>query len=190
MTAYDAVVLAGGTSRRLGGRDKTRLTVGGLSLLDRVLTASAGAAGTVVVGEPRPTCRQVHWVREDPPGAGPAAALAAALPVVTAPVVVALAADLPFLAGSQLARLLAAVGSTGAVAVDAAGHEQWLVSAWPTALLRAAPLRPGGSLRAALDPLRPTPVALAGDGTFDCDTPRDLRRARRLAGATTTEESG
>ncbi|MGV9756153.1 NTP transferase domain-containing protein, partial [Streptomyces tricolor] len=36
---YDAVVLAGGAARRLGGADKPGLRVGGRALLDRVLAA-------------------------------------------------------------------------------------------------------------------------------------------------------
>ena len=36
--AYDAVVLAGGAARRLGGVDKPGVRVGGRALLDRVLT--------------------------------------------------------------------------------------------------------------------------------------------------------
>ncbi|MEU9382801.1 NTP transferase domain-containing protein, partial [Streptomyces sp. NPDC048279] len=41
--AYDAIVLAGGAARRLGGADKPSVRVGGRPLLDRVLTACAGA---------------------------------------------------------------------------------------------------------------------------------------------------
>ncbi|MFF9149607.1 DUF6457 domain-containing protein [Streptomyces sp. NPDC014861] len=76
-TAYDAVVLAGGAARRLGGVDKPGVRVGGRALLDRVLAACAGARLTVVVGDPRPTVRPVHWTREQPAGTGPLAALAA-----------------------------------------------------------------------------------------------------------------
>ncbi|MFF0480446.1 DUF6457 domain-containing protein [Streptomyces sp. NPDC004435] len=76
-TAYDAVVLAGGAARRLGGVDKPGLRVGGRALLDRVLAACAGARLTVVVGDPRPTVRPVRWTRERPAGTGPVAALAA-----------------------------------------------------------------------------------------------------------------
>lgn len=178
---YDAVVLAGGTSRRLGGGDKTRLTVGGSTLLDRVLTATATAVTTIVVGEPRPTCRPVKWVREQPPGAGPAAATAAALPTVTAAVVALLAADLPFLSQPRVRCLVDAVGSTGAVAVDHDGHPQWLISAWPMALLRRTPLSVNGSLRTVLGQLRPVRIAFEDDEVMDCDTPLDLRRARALA---------
>ncbi|WP_240497415.1 NTP transferase domain-containing protein, partial [Streptomyces hirsutus] len=41
--AYDALVLAGGGARRLGGADKPGVRVGGRSLLDRVLAACSGA---------------------------------------------------------------------------------------------------------------------------------------------------
>ncbi|MEU6735450.1 DUF6457 domain-containing protein [Streptomyces physcomitrii] len=76
---FDAVVLAGGGARRLGGADKPGLRVGGRRLLDRVLTACAAAERTVVVAAPRPTVRPVRWTREEPPGSGPVAALAAGL---------------------------------------------------------------------------------------------------------------
>jgi molybdopterin-guanine dinucleotide biosynthesis protein A len=76
---FDAVILAGGSGRRLGGVDKGALVVAGLPLLDRVLLASAAARRTVVVGEPRPTVRSVVWTREDPPGGGPLAGLAAGM---------------------------------------------------------------------------------------------------------------
>lgn len=75
--AYDAVVLAGGAARRLGGADKPGVRVGGRALLDRVLAACAGARNTVVVAAPRPTARPVHWAREEPVGGGPLAALEA-----------------------------------------------------------------------------------------------------------------
>lgn len=74
------LVLAGGTARRLGGGDKTSLPVGGTAILDRLLTAVAPLP-TVVLADDPGTSRfdHVRWLREDPPGAGPAAALAAGL---------------------------------------------------------------------------------------------------------------
>lgn len=112
--AHDAVVLAGGGARRLGGADKPALTVGGRSLLDRVLSACAGAATTVVVGPRRPTHRPVVWVREEPQGGGPLAALDAGLRRTTAEVVLVLSADLPFLRGETVRALLAAAEETPA----------------------------------------------------------------------------
>ncbi|MGW0706602.1 DUF6457 domain-containing protein [Streptomyces sp. NPDC002643] len=107
--AYDAVVLAGGAARRLGGADKPGVRVGGRALLDRVLAACAGAGTTVVVADPRPTARPVLWAREEPPGGGPLAALDAGLRNTTAPYVVVLSADLPFLGEETVRRLVEAL---------------------------------------------------------------------------------
>ena len=73
-----AVILAGGQGRRLGGRDKPALLVGGRTLLDRALDAVSGVP-VVVVGPPRALPAGVFRVAEDPPGGGPAAAVAAGL---------------------------------------------------------------------------------------------------------------
>ncbi|MFI6336067.1 NTP transferase domain-containing protein [Streptomyces sp. NPDC050535] len=118
---YDAVVLAGGAARRLGGVDKPAVRVGGRALLDRVLTACADAATTVVVADPRPTARPVLWAREDPPGGGPLAALDAGLRHTTAEYVVVLSADLPFLTAGTVGRLVEALRASGTGPVDAGG---------------------------------------------------------------------
>ena len=156
--------------------DKTALTVGGVSLLDRVLEATAHATSVVVVGPERAVSRPVTWLLEDPPGGGPAAAVAAALPVVSADLVVLLAADLPFVTAAHVDRLAATVGVDGAVYVDSTGAEQWLCSAWRVSALRALPLHSGGSLRHALAPLAFERL-LDPTVAVDCDTPDDLNRA-------------
>ncbi|MFF7473425.1 NTP transferase domain-containing protein [Streptomyces sp. NPDC008092] len=186
---YDAIVLAGGAARRLGGTDKPSVRVGGRPLLDRVLAACAGAGRTVVVAAPRPTSRPVHWTREDPPGGGPVAALDAGLRHTTAACTVVLSADLPFLEEATVDRLLSALhttGADGALLTDADGRDQPLVAAYRTAALRRAlpalagdggtgltglPLR---RLTAALNLTRvPDPLA-----SFDCDTWDDIADAR------------
>ncbi|MEV6541085.1 NTP transferase domain-containing protein [Streptomyces sp. NPDC051665] len=194
--AHDAIVLAGGAARRLGGADKPGLRVGGRALLDRVLGACAAAGTTVVVADPRPTARPVRWAREDPPGAGPVAALDAGLRHTTADVVVVLSADLPFLEVSTVRRLLTALGTTGAEGVlltDADGRDQPLVAAYRASALRRelAALTAAASINGSAAgggltglPLRrltgaleltrvPDPVA-----SFDCDTWDDLATAR------------
>jgi len=185
---FDAVVLAGGGGRRLGGVDKAALEVGGRRLLDRVLDAVAGAQSVVVVGPHRPVERPVLWTREDVVGTGPAAALGAGLARVTAPSVVVLAADLPHLTAAVVDDLrAAAAGADGAVLVDADGVEQLLVGCWSAAALRAAMTGrelAGASLRGVLRPLSRVPVEARPDGPpawLDCDTPEDLRRARERA---------
>ncbi|MFC5749688.1 molybdenum cofactor guanylyltransferase [Actinomadura rugatobispora] len=190
--SFDAVVLAGGRARRLGGSDKPGTPVGGRPLIGWVAGAAAGAGRLVVVGPPRPGLPDAVVVREDPPGSGPVPALRAGLPEVRAPWTVLLAADLPFLRASHVAALLDAAagagaggGGAGAVLVDQDGREQWLAGCWPTGPLRAAlAAYEGGSLRGLLGPLRPVPVALAAGERppwYDCDTPDALVHAERLA---------
>jgi molybdenum cofactor guanylyltransferase len=182
--AYDAVVLAGGAGMRMGGVDKVSLAVGGQPLLDRVLCAVSDAERVVVVGPLRPTVRSVLWAREDPPGAGPVAALAAGLAYVRAPTVALLAGDLPFVTADLLATLatlrLAAGGMDGALLVDPDGRDQLLIGLWRTAALRAAlPAHPdGAALRAVLGPLRAHRVPADALTCLDCDTEDDLQRAR------------
>ncbi|MGA5052127.1 NTP transferase domain-containing protein [Streptomyces cellulosae] len=186
--AYDAVVLAGGAARRLGGADKPAVRVGGRPLLDRVLAACADARTTVVVAGPRPTARPVTWAREDPPGGGPLAALDAGLRHVTAEHVVLLSADLPFLDARTVAALLDALRrgtADGVLLTDADGRDQPLVAAYRVSSLRrelaALSAGHGGTaglplrrLTGALDLLRISdPVA-----SFDCDTWDDIATAR------------
>jgi len=71
--AFDAIVLAGGASRRMGGGDKTALEVGGVPLLDRALEAVRAASTVVVVGPSRTVLTPLHvrWTREDRSARGP-----------------------------------------------------------------------------------------------------------------------
>ncbi|MGC9501548.1 NTP transferase domain-containing protein [Streptomyces sp. WG7] len=188
LAGCDAVVLAGGAARRLGGADKPGLRVGGRPLLDRVLAACAGARTTVVVADPRPTARPVTWAREDPPGGGPLAALAAGLAHTTEEHVVVVSADLPFLDAPTVGRLLSALTASdcdGVLLTDADGRDQPLVAAYRASALRrelaaltrdradlaGLPLR---RLTGALRLIR-VPDAVA---SFDCDTWDDIATAR------------
>ncbi|MGZ4660519.1 MAG: molybdenum cofactor guanylyltransferase [Arthrobacter sp.] len=77
---FDAVILAGGRSSRLGGVPKARLVYEGSTLLERALFAARGARAVAVVGpDPGTLPPGVLSCREDPPFAGPAAAIAAGL---------------------------------------------------------------------------------------------------------------
>jgi molybdopterin-guanine dinucleotide biosynthesis protein A len=209
---FDAVILAGGRAMRLGGADKPSLTVGGRTLAAAVVSAVTAAAAVIVVGPERPGLRAirpadaVRFVREDPPGAGPVAALRRGIAEVSAPWLALLAADLPFLRPEHLRALLtaaagpgapraaapwagAAGGAPGAILVDDdGGRPQWLIGCWRTgALAVALQAYCGRSLRGLLAPLRPVQVTVehAAGGPppwLDCDSPEDLRRAREWAG--------
>ncbi|MGK5530735.1 NTP transferase domain-containing protein [Streptomyces sp. URMC 129] len=184
---HDAVVLAGGAARRLGGADKPGVTIGARTLLDRVLTActGAGAERCVVVGPRRPTARPVVWAREDPPGGGPLAALDAGLRHTDRPLVAVLAADLPFLGADTLRTLLAVPpDADGALLQDGSGRDQPL-----TAVYRAEPLRRElALLRAEYGTLAGLPLRLPLNdlalrrvpvpGGLDCDTWADIATAR------------
>ncbi|MEE4491558.1 NTP transferase domain-containing protein [Streptomyces sp. BE230] len=189
MTAYDAIVLAGGAAKRLGGADKPGVRVGGRALLDRVLGACAGAGTTVVVGGRRPTTRPVTWAREEPQGGGPLAALGAGVRHTKAEHVLVLSADLPFLGADTVGSLLEAADqrdAEGAVCTDQDGRDQPLV-----AVYRAEPLRrelaliatehgglAGLPLRLLTHELTLSRVAADPLASFDCDTWEDIASAR------------
>ncbi|WP_030752602.1 NTP transferase domain-containing protein [Streptomyces griseus] len=204
-TAHDAVVLAGGAARRLGGVDKPGVRVGGRPLLDRVLAACAGARRTVVVGDPRPTVRPVRWTREERARSGPLAALDAGVTALLSPAgagtatagapeaLLVLSADLPFLDDATVRRLLAALDAApdadAALFTDPGGRDQPLVAAYRTAPLRRAL----DGIRQAHRGLDDLPLRLLGEGlrsvrvpadperplaSFDCDTWEDIAAAR------------
>ncbi|MFF7338993.1 NTP transferase domain-containing protein [Streptomyces sp. NPDC008163] len=189
MTAYDAIVLAGGAAKRLGGADKPAVRVGGRPLLDRVLASCPDAGITVVVGDRRPTARAVTWAREVPPGGGPLAALGAGVRHTSAERVLVLSADLPFLGADTVAALLSASGREGvegALCSDEGGRDQPLV-----AVYRGEPLRRelaclaaehgglgGLPLRLLTQELTLCRVAAGPLASFDCDTWEDIASAR------------
>ena len=197
---FDAIILAGGRGARLGGADKPGLVVGSSTMAATAARAAvaAGAGQIILVGPDRPDVTAVTGAgagragglvvtREDPPGAGPVPALRAGLAEAGAPWVAVLAADLPFLRGEQLRRLLTAAcggSSAGAVIADESGAAQWLAGCWRTDRLGAAlAAYRGSSLRGLLGPLRPVLVQDAGSGDgpspwLDCDTPGDVAAAR------------
>ncbi|MFE3513856.1 DUF6457 domain-containing protein [Streptomyces sp. NPDC059166] len=189
MTAYDAIVLAGGAANRLGGADKPGLRVGGRALLDRVLAACPDAGSTVVVGGRRATVRPVTWTREVPEGGGPLAALDAGVRRTGADRLLVLSADLPFLGGRTVRTLLDAADAVdleGALCTDREGRDQPLVAVYHAEPLRrelallaaeygslaGLPLR---LLTAELDLARVEADPLA---SFDCDTWEDIAAAR------------
>jgi molybdopterin-guanine dinucleotide biosynthesis protein A len=194
VTAYAAVVLAGGAGRRMGGVDKPALPVGGRPMRDRVLAAVAEAAPRVLVGPVDRPPAGVLVTREQPPGGGPVAATAAGLALLdpATTTVALLAADLPLLTADAVADLLRRLaGSTadGVCHLDGDGRRQQLCGVWRVGPLRAAldrlAARRGGTVdgapfRALLDGLTVLEVPWSGTGPppwFDCDTDEDVRRA-------------
>ena len=164
---FDAIILAGGRSSRLGGSPKAELTYDGETLLHRSITAARGARRVVVVGpEFRDLPPEVLSCREDPPFAGPAAAIAAGLARLGSPdgapgsqpeahpgvpaeqpgtdaeaYVLVLACDMPRAAeavGALLEALHSGTGRDGAMAVSGDGRRQPLAAFYRTAALQRA----------------------------------------------------
>lgn len=192
MTAVGAIVLAGGRASRLGGVDKARVTVAGRPMIESVVGAARAVAGPVITVGPGGD------TREDPPHSGPVAAIAAGLAGLPGAVelVVVVACDLPDLDAATLRALVAALrrpaASTTAagevsvprvaLAVDAAGHDQYLLAAWDRRALaaRLAALEASGgvggrAVRALYDDDEEMVVRVpVGDPARDVDTWADL----------------
>jgi molybdopterin-guanine dinucleotide biosynthesis protein A len=184
------LLLTGGASRRMG-TDKALLEVGGQRLAERAAAVLSAVADPVV--EVGPGWSGLQAVREDPPGRGPLAAVAAGAAALRAaghdgPVVV-LAVDMPRVS-VELLRLLATRDGPATTVPRADGHPQPLCARYgPDALAAVDRLLAAGgrSLRALLEALDARgevgwiepeewervaePAALA-----DVDTPDDLRR--------------
>ncbi len=176
---FDAVILTGGRSSRLGGHPKSQLVFEGTTLLQRTLDAVQDARQIVIVGDPgaarvSPATIVTH---EDPPFGGPAAAIAAALDATTgvaAEWVVVLACDMPF-ASRALPTLLANADGDGVIAVDDEGRQQYLLACYRRAALRDVLDLHEGSVagmpvRTLISNLRTTPVAVPAESSTDIDT--------------------
>jgi molybdopterin-guanine dinucleotide biosynthesis protein A len=182
-----AVVLAGGASRRFGA-DKLDADLGDGSLLEHALAGLPVDADLIIVGPPRAVHRRARFVREEPAGTGPAAAMIAGLnaALIAAPdAIVVLPGDAPVAGAAAMILLLALQADPEAsivMATDAAGREQPLQlalrPAGAAALIAAAGEAKGASqsARGLLGRLQPPPraVALAAADHFDIDTVEDL----------------
>lgn len=151
---FDAVILAGGRSSRLGGSPKARLMSGGRTLLELALAAARGAAAVVVVGpDPGALPAGVLTCREEPAFAGPAAAIGAGLGALTAhraaagsagpvpPLTLVLACDMPGVAAAITAlreALADGLAADGLLAVSEDGRWQPLAGFYGTAALQRA----------------------------------------------------
>lgn len=183
-----AVVLAGGESRRFGS-DKLAAMVAGQTLLDRALEGLGGDMAVIVVGPERPLRRPVRFVREQPPGGGPAAAMVTGLAAALAggaEHIVVLPGDAPH-AGHAARRLLEVLATSpftaAVVGTDASGFDQPL----QLALLRSAAEAlvttagaegaRGGSARALVNRLDPAALRyrLSVDLHSDIDTTAQLQ---------------
>ena len=192
---FDAIVLAGGRSSRMGSA-KPALLFEGRPLVELAVEAARGARTVVVVGPNELAPADVLTARESPALGGPASALVAGfdrldglerLDGAPAPWLLVLACDLPH-AGEAVRALLAAAlphtrGTCDAVvAVDESGRRQPLLAVYRTdALVHAAASArrsgdvPGLPLRRLVGALDTVEVAVDDELCADVDTPEQAR---------------
>jgi molybdopterin-guanine dinucleotide biosynthesis protein A len=179
---FDAIVLAGGAGRRLGGIDKPAVPVGDRPLLDHVLAAVGSARRRVVVGPPRAVPAGVVVCREQPPMGGPLAGLAAGVPHTASAVVVVLGADLPGIGPAVPVLIDALMGGGDVTALTGTnGRPNLLAAAWRRGALVEALHRIGDpadrAVRDLADHADVRAVADPDGWGEDCDTWADLHRA-------------
>jgi len=196
------LVLAGGLARRMGGGDKARIEIGGVSILNRVLATLSGQCTDIIInanGDPArfedTGCEVVPDNVADYPG--PLAGILAGLDWLAAANngvewIVSVPGDCPFLPDDLVEKLHQARRKMGAgVPLACARSGEWrhpVVGLWPLAL-RA-------DLRKALveEDLRKIEVWTARHGCaiadwpdqpvdpfFNVNTPEDAERAKRIA---------
>lgn len=189
----DALVLAGGAGRRLGGTDKCSVEIAGRTLLAWALNSVAAAGSVVVVGPDRGLPAPLLQAREEPSGGGPVAAIAAGVrrlqsqrpEAAPARSTVVVACDMPRVGRAAVERLVTALASPGAQAavyVEGDGRQQHFPAAFAAGALEEALAGLGEPAGAAVRDLlsRLTVVGVPADPglTADCDTWDDVARAR------------
>ncbi len=121
-TRVTGVILAGGRARRMGGRDKGLIEVGGAPMVRRVAERLALQVGAVLINANRNLPRYAELgypvVSDVVAGYhGPLAGMASGLQAAQTPLVVTVPCDSPLLPGDLVARLCAGLGRDAAIAV-------------------------------------------------------------------------
>jgi molybdopterin-guanine dinucleotide biosynthesis protein A len=148
LPATFGLVLAGGLARRMGGGDKARIEIGGVTILDRVLATLSGQVQGMVInanGDPKRFADTGLDVVPDsvPDFAGPLAGILAGLDYLAAQDngiewMLSVPGDCPFLPDDMVERLHEARRKMGAgVPLACARSGEWrhpVVGLWPLAL--------------------------------------------------------
>ena len=194
MTATLGVILGGGTARRMGGGDKGLLTLGGRTILSRVVERLAPQVGALALNandDPRRFADVGLPVLADPvpDRPGPLAGVLAGLiwaEAQGARQIVTAAWDTPFLPVDLVARLDAARSeATPIVLAASGGHRHPTFGLWPVALkdaLRRALDEGTRKIVVWTDAQGCASVDFAGDPDpfFNVNTPEDLAAAEAM----------
>jgi molybdopterin-guanine dinucleotide biosynthesis protein A len=192
------VILAGGRATRVGGQRKALLSVGGKRILERILDVLAPLSDecAALVDTPDlPELARLRYIVDPQAHAGPLAALAYGLPLVSGDTCMLVAGDMPFLSRAAFEHLLSLGGDAALPFVD--GHFEPMHSVFTRQALLAAikraqsagehrlfkvieTLNPRILDKAALRAIDPSLHTL-----FNVNTPDDFARAEDIAGTTT-----
>ena len=173
------IVLTGGTSMRFGS-DKSQAEIQGKTLLEYITT---GLENLIIVGPE--TSISATYVREEPIGSGPVAAIAAAMNIVDSELVAIYATDMPF-APRITNQLVSALKNDAAIAIDCDGKLQPLAAIYRCEKLRSALATyesvENQSVKSLIAKLVVDEVPLVEtEYLLDVDTHEDLLRAVDLA---------
>jgi molybdopterin-guanine dinucleotide biosynthesis protein A len=192
------VILAGGSGRRMGGADKSALTLGGVPLIARAIDRLEAQVERLAIsanGEPARFARYRLPILPDDAPQGPLSGILAALDWAAAEdatAVVSVAVDTPFFPGDLVPRLILAGESTetGLALAESAGRVHPTFGLWPVGLrhdLRDTLTR--GEARVTDFARRHGAAHAAFEDPrafLNINTPEDLARAEAmLAGAAT-----
>jgi molybdopterin-guanine dinucleotide biosynthesis protein A len=199
MLAVSAVILNGGSSRRMG-TDKSALRVGGSSLLQRVADAMGHVAEDVMIAGGTPpddeaALRELgaRAIVDAFPGAGPLAGIEAALRLAYHEVVLVAGVDMPFLSEDLLTLVARRASHSGraAVAMSDRGLEP-LLAAYPASAASMARRQliigrrdlQGFVAQVGFETVGPRdwrPLDGTGRSFVNVNRPQDLAAARELA---------
>ncbi|HUO54997.1 MAG TPA: molybdenum cofactor guanylyltransferase MobA [Rhodoblastus sp.] len=196
------LILAGGLGRRMEGRSKPLLELGGRRLIDRIVAPAQAQCGAVALNlyddDAAPFAGLgLPIVADTAPGRlGPLAGVLGGMDFAAThcpdmDYVLSLPCDCPFLPDDLAARLLAAArdSRSGLVCAASGGRDHPVVALWPVTLradLRRALLEERqhavGAFQRDHDVKSVEWPAAARDPFFNINTPDDLDRAKTMLG--------
>lgn len=177
----DAVILAGGEARRMGGGDKVLTPLAGRPMLAHILDRLAGQVGRIAVSANGDPARFAGFgldvLSDEEAGQGPLAGVLAAMDWARGSHVLTVPGDAPFLPHDLVARL---EGGGLALAASPSGLHPTF-GLWPLALapeLRGALLEGQRQVRRFAEQNGARIVAFPDDAPFlNVNTPEDLAEA-------------